>query len=341
MVESNDDPKASSSARMTNSVPTNSNSKLGSTPTSDAKKVATEVEKSDRNIETNDVASALVHKRHTEGANVNYLDNRTDSTEVPRKKAKAVVENGQELLASLSRQLQEAENTRGENIAPGDVELQANIKRIKAIMNAIGTNYPTTDTDSDAEPYYTPEAVDGGEVPNVATDRNGWVTVGRFDSREKASKEAKKYFKKDTTYIKGSSRKKTGRMYCVYGCQEHGIQSCTTRVRIRFNKQTNWEYEVAAQNPKACLSTDTNQKVTLYPNDAVKDANMNAAIGVDNKQFSKCGRHYGVPEAVKEKIMETIQNSTIKVGTDEMMNVLVEAGLSTGVTRKQIKVRAL
>jgi hypothetical protein len=44
---------------------------------------------------------------------------------------------------------------------------------------------------------------------------------------------------------------------------------------------------------------------------------------------------------VKEKIMETIQNSTIKVGTDEMMNVLVEAGLSTGVTRKQIKVRAL
>jgi len=243
----------------------------------------------------------------------------------------------QELLASLSRQLQEAENTRGENIAPGDVELQANIKRIKAIMNAI---YPTTDTDSDAEPYYTPEAVDGGEVPNVATDRNGWVTVGRFDSREKASNEAKKYFKKDTTYIKGSSRKKTGRMYCVYGCREHGIQSCTTRVRIRFNKQTNWEYEVAAQNPKACLSTDTNQKVTLYPNDAVKDANMNAAIGVDNKQFSKCGRHYGVPEAVKEKIMETIQNSTIKVGTDEMMNVLVEAGLSTGVTRKQIKVRA-
>ena len=341
MVESNDDPKASSSARMTNSVPTNSNSnsnsKLGSTPTSDAKKVATEVEKSDRNIETNDVASALVHKRHTEGANVNYLDNRTDSTEVPRKKAKAVVEDGQELLASLSRQLQEAENTRGENIAPGDVELQANIKRIKAIMNAI---YPTTDTDSDAEPYYTPEAVDGGEVPNVATDRNGWVTVGRFDSREKASNEAKKYFKKDTTYIKGSSRKKTGRMYCVYGCREHGIQSCTTRVRIRFNKQTNWEYEVAAQNPKACLSTDTNQKVTLYPNDAVKDANMNAAIGVDNKQFSKCGRHYGVPQAVKEKIMETIQNSTIKVGTDEMMNVLVEAGLSTGVTRKQIKVRA-
>jgi hypothetical protein len=68
---------------------------------------------------------------------------------------------------------------------------------------------------------------------------------------------------------------------------------------------------------------------------------MNAAIGVDNKQFSKCGRHYGVPEAVKEKIMETIQNSTIKVGTNEMMNVLVEAGLSTGVTRKQIKVRAL
>ena len=341
MVESNDDPKASSSARMTNSVPTNSNSnsnsKLGSTPTSDAKKVATEVEKSDRNIETNDVASALVHKRHTEGANVNYLDNRTDSTEVPRKKAKAVVEDGQELLASLSRQLQEAENTRGENIAPGDVELQANIKRIKAIMNAI---YPTTDTDSDAEPYYTPEAVDGGEVPNVATDRNGWVTVGRFDSREKATKEAKKYFKKDTTYIKGSSRKKTGRMYCVYGCREHGIQSCTTRVRIRFNKQTNWEYEVAAQNPKACLSTDTNQKVTLYPNDAVKDANMNAAIGVDNKQFSKCGRHYGVPQAVKEKIMETIQNSTIKVGTDEMMNVLVEAGLSLGATRKQIKVRA-
>jgi len=37
MVESNDNPKAaSSSARMTNSVPTNSNSKLGSTPTSDA-----------------------------------------------------------------------------------------------------------------------------------------------------------------------------------------------------------------------------------------------------------------------------------------------------------------
>jgi hypothetical protein len=69
-------------------------------------------------------------------------------------------------LASLSRQLQEAENTRGENIAPGDVELQANIKRIEAIMNAFGINYPTTDTDSDAQPYYTPEAVDGGEVPN-------------------------------------------------------------------------------------------------------------------------------------------------------------------------------
>ena len=77
-----------------------------------------------------------------------------------------VVENGQELLASLSRQLQEVENTRGENIAPGDVELQANIKRIEAIMNAFGINYPTTDTDSDAQPYYTPEAVDGGEVPN-------------------------------------------------------------------------------------------------------------------------------------------------------------------------------
>jgi len=58
------------------------------------------------------------------------------------------------------------ENTRGENIAPGDVELQANIKRIEAIMNAFGINYPTTDTDSDAQPYYTPEAVDGGEVPN-------------------------------------------------------------------------------------------------------------------------------------------------------------------------------
>ena len=55
---------------------------------------------------------------------------------------------------------------RGENIAPGDVELQANIKRIEAIMNAFGINYPTTDTDSDAQPYYTPEAVDGGEVPN-------------------------------------------------------------------------------------------------------------------------------------------------------------------------------
>jgi hypothetical protein len=57
-------------------------------------------------------------------------------------------------LASLSRQLQEVENTRGENIAPGDVELQANIKRIEAIMNAFGINYPTTDTDSDAQPYY-------------------------------------------------------------------------------------------------------------------------------------------------------------------------------------------
>jgi len=49
--------------------------------------VATELEKSDRNIETNDVASALVHMRHTVGVNVNDLDNRTDSTEVPRKKA--------------------------------------------------------------------------------------------------------------------------------------------------------------------------------------------------------------------------------------------------------------
>ena len=105
MVESNDDPKASSSARMTNSVPTNSNSN-----------------------------NKLIQI--------------------------------QELLASLSRQLQEVENTRGENIAPGDVELQANIKRIEAIMNAFGINYPTTDTDSDAQPYYTPEAVDGGEVPN-------------------------------------------------------------------------------------------------------------------------------------------------------------------------------
>jgi hypothetical protein len=73
-----------------------------------------------------------------------------------------VVENGQELLVSLSRQLQEVENTWGENIAPGDVELQANIKRIEAIMNAFGINYPTTDTDSDAQPYYTPEAVDDG-----------------------------------------------------------------------------------------------------------------------------------------------------------------------------------
>ena len=54
--------------------------------------VATELEKSDRNIETNDVASALVHMRHTVGVNVNDLDNRTDSTEVPRKKAKVVVE---------------------------------------------------------------------------------------------------------------------------------------------------------------------------------------------------------------------------------------------------------
>ena len=33
-------------------------------------------------------------------------------------------------------------------------------------MNAFGINYPATDTDSDAQPYYTPEAVDGGEVPN-------------------------------------------------------------------------------------------------------------------------------------------------------------------------------
>ena len=49
--------------------------------------MATELEKSDRNIETNDVASALVHMRHTVGVNVNDLDNRTDSTEVPRKKA--------------------------------------------------------------------------------------------------------------------------------------------------------------------------------------------------------------------------------------------------------------
>ena len=54
--------------------------------------MATELEKSDRNIETNDVASALVHMRHTVGVNVNDLDNRTDSTEVPRKKAKVVVE---------------------------------------------------------------------------------------------------------------------------------------------------------------------------------------------------------------------------------------------------------
>jgi hypothetical protein len=337
MVESNDDPKASSPARMKNNAPTNSNSNPVQLPTSGAKKVATALEKSDRNIETNDVASALVHMRHTVGVNVNDLDNRTDSTEVPRKKAKVVVE--QELLASLFRQLKKK----------GDVELQASIKNIEATMNTIGTNYPTTDTDSDAEPYYTPEAVDGNEVPN-AVDGNAWVTVGRFDSREKASEEAKKYFKKDTKFIKGTSNLscetddlscKTGRMYYVYGCQEHGIQSCRTRVRIRLNKSTNWKYEVAAQNPKACISKDANPKVTLYPEDTVKDANMNAAIGVDNKQFSKCGRHYGIPVATKEKILEIIQNRTIKVGSGEIMNNLAGSGLSTGVTHKQIKVSAL
>jgi len=60
--------------------------------------VATELEKSDRNIETNDVASALVHMRHTVGVNVNDLDNRTDSTEVPRKKAKVLVVEEMSLL---------------------------------------------------------------------------------------------------------------------------------------------------------------------------------------------------------------------------------------------------
>ena len=134
---------------------------------------------------------------------------------------------------------------------------------------------------------------------------------------------------------------KIARMYYVYGCQEHGIQSCPTRVRIRLNKSTNMKYEVAAQNPKACISKDANPKVTLYPEDTVKDANMNAAIGVDNKQFSKCGRHYGIPEATKEKILEIIQNSTIKVGSGEIMNNLAVSGLSTGVTQKQIKVSAL
>ena len=113
-------------------------------------------------------------------------------------------------------------------------------------------------------------------------------------------------------------------------CQEHEIQSCPTRVRIRLNKSTNWKYEVAAQNPKACISKDANPKVTLYPEDTVKDANMNAAIGVDNKQFSKCGRHYGIPVATKEKILEIIQNSTIKVGSGEIMNNLAGSGQKVG-----------
>ena len=104
--------------------------------------------------------------------------------------------------------------------------------------------------------------------------------------------------------MKGYSRG-TKQIYWQYGCQEHG-ESCPTRFRVRSNNRTKGKYEVHVQNPTACLSplnqSSANQKVTLYPEDAVKDANMNAAIGVDNKQFSKSGRHYGVPEAAKENL---------------------------------------
>ena len=59
-------------------------------------------------------------------------------------------------------------------------------------------------------------------------------------------------------------------------------------------------------------------------------------------EFGKnLARHYGVPEAAKEKIFETIQNSTIRVGADDMNGIFDKAGLSNGVTREQVKVSDL